>query len=130
MNLEVELVMLQGLNILVENTITEYFNSKDEDERKDNWNKLMAYFQLYMYKPNLVKFRIIKSKEESYTILIFKNIENDSKVLIPMIANRKIKLNLEDFIRVGLAPDVLNILVFEGRTFELYEDRVKRKRIA
>lgn len=123
-------MMMTGMNTLVEEAIIDYFNSKDEDERKDNWNKLIAYFQLYMYKPSSIKFRIIRSKEESYPILIFKNIENDSKVLIPMIKNRKIKLHLEDFIRVGLTPDVLNVLVFEGRTFEVYEGKLKRKKIA
>lgn len=122
--------MMTGMNTLVEEAIIDYFNSKDEDERKDNWNKLIAYFQLYMYKPSSIKFRIIRSKEESYPILIFKNIENDSKVLIPMIKNRKIKLHLEDFIRVGLTSDVLNVLVFEGRTFEIYEGKLKRKKIA
>lgn len=108
--------------------ILSYFNSKHEDERKRNWNKLMTYFQLYIDEPQFIRFRIIKSRESGYPILIFNNTNKETKLLIPLIPNRIIKLNLSSFVETGIRTDLLRYLTFDNRKYKVYNDLHENKK--
>ncbi len=120
--------MNQFLSSEVQICILSYFNSKHEDERKRNWNKLMTYFQLYIDEPQFISFRIIKSREKGHPILIFNNTNNETKLLIPLIPNRIIKLNLSSFVETGIRTDLLRYLTFDNRKYKVYNDIHENKK--
>lgn len=107
----------------IQQGIISYFNSEDEEIRKSNWTKLMMYFQLHINNPKLITFRIIRDKDSQEPILIFKNNNNNFKLLIPLFKNRIIKLKLSDFINTGVTTDILNDLTFNDTIFKVYNDR-------
>lgn len=114
--------MFKGFENEIKTIMGKYFSATSESERKENWNKLMAYFQFHIHNPRDVKFRIIKNREQAYPILIFKNHVTQSKLLIPVIPNRIIKLNLSDFVNTGVTADILDCLTFDNRIYKVYND--------
>lgn len=107
----------------IQEGINSYFNSNDEEIRKCNWTRLMLCFQLHINNPKLITFRIIRDKDSQEPILIFKNNNNNFKLLIPLFKNRIIKLKLSDFINTGVTTDILNDLTFNDTIFKVYNDR-------
>lgn len=120
--------MIQKISGDVQNTIKHYFESSNEGQRKENWIKLMDYFQFHMHNPRDIRFRIIKNRTQDYPILIFKNIKNDSKLLIPLIPDRIIKLNFSDFINTGVTADILTHLTYDNRMYKVYNDLIENKK--